>query len=138
MIPKVSVSTSKGSYNITKNHTDVTLVLPGSINFTVAVVAIDPYFFCKHLHFSWNFGDGCNASGKHVEHHYNNTGVYGVVLKIYKVFKDDGGERKLMGNVTMNIHVVKGLLQSSSSFNNVSMSTLVCSQPLKSSRAMLC
>ena len=113
LTPKVWVSTSKGSYNITKNHTDVNLVFPGSINFTVAVYAIDPYFICKHLHYSWNFGDGRNASGKHVEHHYNNTGVYGVVLKIYKVFNDDNEARKLMRNVTMNIHV-EGLLHLSS------------------------
>ena len=79
----------------------------------MAVYAINPYFLCKHLHYSWNFGDSRNASGKHVEHHYSKTGVYSVVLKIYKVFNDDNEARKLMKNVTMNIHV-EGLLHLSS------------------------
>ena len=109
LTPKVQVSTSKGLYNIIKNHTDVTVDFPGLTNFTVTVFAIDSRYICKHLDFSWSLGDGSNASGKHVEHYYNKTGVYGVVLKIYEIYEHDSG-KKLMGNVEMNIHVVKGLL----------------------------
>ena len=109
LTPSVQVSTSNGSYVITKNHTIVTMEFSELINFTVAVNPIDPYFICKRLHFSWYFGDGCNASGNHTEHRYNKAGLYGVVLKIYKVFNSDNG-MELMSNVTMTIHILKGLL----------------------------
>ena len=108
-ISKVKVSTATGSYNISQNHTDITLNSPGLVNFTVSTHSlIDPYFVCKRLYFFWDFGDGHNTSGKHVEHRYNNTGVFCVVLKIYKVFRDDGG-KEFIRNITMKIHV-KGLL----------------------------
>ena len=67
---------------------------------------VDPFFICKRLYFLWDLGDGRNATGKEVEHYYNNTGVYGVVLKILKVF-DDGHELQMVTvtNVTMRIHI---------------------------------
>ena len=72
----------------------------------MSIVKVDPSFICKHLYFLWDLGDGRNTIGKEVEHCYNNTGVYGVVLKILKVF-DDGHESQMVTvtNVTMKIHV---------------------------------
>ena len=106
VVPKVKVLTATGSYNISTNHTDVTLDSPGLVNFTVSIVKVDPIFICKRLYFFWDLGDGRNTTGKEVEHYYNNTGVYCVVLKILKVF-DDGHESQMVTvtNVTMKIHV---------------------------------
>lgn len=116
-ISKVKVSTATGSYNISQNHTDITLNSPGLVNFTVSTHSlIDPYFVCKRLYFFWDFGDGHNTSGKHVEHRYNNTGVFCVVLKIYKVFRDDGG-KEFIRNITLKIHV-KGKPDASSESTN--------------------
>jgi hypothetical protein len=104
LVPKVKVSTPTGSHNITMNHTDVTLDSPGLVNFTVSMLKVDPYFLCKRLrlYFFWTLGDGRNASGEDVEHYYNKTGVYYVVLKIFKV---SGDTKHFVTNVTMKIDV---------------------------------
>ena len=84
------------------NHADVTMDSPGMVNFTVSTFRVDPYFLCQDLYFSWNLSDGRNVSGKHVEHYYNKTGVYYVVLKIYKVLH---GRKDFLTNVTVKIEI---------------------------------
>ena len=100
--PRLNVSTPAGSYSITTNHTDVIMDSPGMVNFTVSTFRVDPYFLCQDLYFSWSLGDGRNASGERVDHYYNETGVYYVVLKIYKVLDE---RKDFLTNVTVKIEI---------------------------------
>lgn len=99
-----------GSYNISQNHTDVSLDSRGLVNFTIISISkIDPYFICKHFYFLWDLGDGFNASGKYIEHFYNKTGDYFVVLKIFHKVLAVNSSKELLRNFTIKVQI-KGLV----------------------------
>ncbi|XP_028395347.1 uncharacterized protein LOC114519420 [Dendronephthya gigantea] len=114
---KIMVATSSGSYNISQNHTDVFMNAPGLVRFNLSISKVQPYSICKDLFIFWDFGDGDNATGKHVQHHYNNTGTFSVVMRILKGI-EYLGQRRLIRNITMKIHI-KVKHDSSQSSNTV-------------------
>ena len=54
------------------------------------------------IYFEWDFGDGTNATGEVVEHHYSANGTYSVTL----IVTDNDG---FADNITRKIYVFEGL-----------------------------
>lgn len=101
---KLAASTSKGSFNISRNHSTLTLDSPGMVNFTILVFDIkDPfYLICQPLYYKWSFGDGqylLNTTDNNVHHFYNSSGL--LVLDIF----EDKDEKKLYKNISVTVHV---------------------------------
>ena len=80
---------------------------PGLVKFNLSILKVHPYSICKDLLFFWHLGDGDSASGKYVQHHYNNSGVFSVVMSTFEGI-DYLGQRTFIANITMKIHI-KGL-----------------------------